>query len=135
MSRYLHSKVVILVKHAIYFLSDSLLEVTLLLLEKKPLFRNLDKYLKVELNLLKQLLYKNKNRFRNDKGYKDAQIIHKNWMKFQNIMLLKAHSSFHESLPLPLDVKNLHREKLFLPTVQMLQYFMVKLRGSFHQVT
>ncbi len=117
-----------------HIFSDILCKVTDLLRDKKTLLLDLDKYLQVELNLLKQLLHKNKNRFRNDKGFKDAQMIHKNWTKYQKVMLSKTLSFFHESLPLPLDLKNLHREKLFLPSVQMLQFFLVKLRGSFHQV-
>jgi len=101
---------------------------------KNSLFGDLNKYLKVELNLLDQLLLKNGCRFRNDKGFKDAKMTSKNWKKFQSIMLTDSLRIFFESLPLLSDLKRNRRENVFLPTVQMLQYVLVRLRGSFHQV-
>ena len=93
----------------------------------------MDKFLEVEISTLNVFVYKNNNRFRNDKGFKDVRMAQKSWQKFQDLQLFKASQVFLESLPIPHDVTSgKKRSKLYLPTRQMLQFFLVRLRGSFH---
>ena len=47
---------------------------------KEKLFK-LDPFIEVEISMLNVFVYKNKNRFRNDKGFKDITIVRRSWEK------------------------------------------------------
>ena len=99
---------------------------------KERLFE-MDKFLEVETSTLNVFVYKNSNRFHNDKGFKDVRMAQKSWRKFSELQLFKAALVFLESLPILHDVTSgKNRSGVYLPTRQMLQFLLVRLRGSFH---
>ena len=84
---------------------------------------------KVELAILSQFLYKNHNRFRNDKCQRFLKLIKKSSDRFlDELNLDKEVSKFSGVFPIPIDIKN--KEKLYLPTKEMLEYILVRLYGG-----
>jgi len=79
------------------------------------------KILKEEAKLLNTILYKNHNRFRNDKGYKTLRMIEKSLQKF-------LYSPFHTSLPdlLQFIPDSPLQTNVHLPTLTMGQYCMLQ---------
>ena len=96
---------------------------------KEKLFK-LDPFIEVEFSMLNVFVYKNKNRFRNDKGFKDITIVRRSWEKMRKIQLQKIVENFYDSLPIIFDVSSV--ANIYVPTRQMLQFLLVRLRGSFH---
>jgi len=79
------------------------------------------KILKDEFNLLHTLLYKNHNRFRNDKGYKTLRMIEKSLQKFLGAPFHSVLSDLLQFIPdSPLQT-NVH-----LPTLTMCQHCMLQ---------
>ena len=86
---------------------------------------------KVELAVLSQFLYKNHNRFRNDKCQKTLKMIEKTANRFfQELSLDKECSKFSEIFPIAMDIK--HKETLYLPTSQMLDFILARFYGGAH---
>merc|ERR1711983_272940 len=79
------------------------------------------KILKDEAKLLSTLLYKNHNRFRNDKGYKTLRMVEKSLQKF-------LESPFHTTLPdfLQFIPDSPLQTNVHLPTLTMAQYCMLQ---------
>lgn len=85
--------------------------------------------LNVELSILSQFLYKNHNRFRNDKCHRFLKLIQKSANRFFNELKLdKEVLKFSGVFPIPLDIKN--KNKIYLPTKQMLEFILVRLYGG-----
>ena len=84
---------------------------------------------KVELAVLSQFLYKNNNRFRNDKCQRFLKMIQKCAARvLDELSLDNEINKFHRFFPIPSDIKN--NEKLYLPTRQMLEFVLVRLYGG-----
>jgi len=79
-----------------------------------------------ELKLLSQILYKNHNRFRNDKGYKDLRMLEKSLLKSLNHKFMKSLTAFLEFIP---DSPSLQL-KCYLPTQEMAEYTQLQLYGA-----
>ena len=89
--------------------------------------------LTVEEKLLSTLLYKNHHRFRNDKGFKDLKIV----LKFLNKFLIDCklqilYKDLYDLFPLLIDVLERSQEKLYLPSRQTLEFYLVRTHGSFN---
>ena len=99
----------------------------------KQRLSDLKEFLDAEIAAVNIFVYKNNNRFHNDKGFKDVRLVQKSWHRFQWIELNKVAAGFSDSLPLVFDLKRIgNRGPVYLPTRQMLQFLLVRLRGSFH---
>lgn len=84
---------------------------------------------KVELAILSQFLYKNHNRFRNDKCQRSLKLIKKSTDRFlDELNLDKEVSKFSGVFPIAIDIKN--KNKLYLPTKEMLEYIIVRFYGG-----
>jgi hypothetical protein len=81
---------------------------------------------KFELKLLSQILYKNHNRFRNDKGYKDARMLEKSANKFVNHNFVRPVSNFLNLIPSSASVSI----KVYLPPVTVAEYSLLQLLGA-----
>ena len=79
-----------------------------------------------EFKLLSHILYKNHNRFRNDKGYKDLRMLEKTLQKFLNHKFLKSLTDFVGFIP---DSPSSHR-KTYLPTQAMGFHTQLRLYGA-----
>lgn len=79
-----------------------------------------------ELNLFSHVLYKNHNRFRNDKGYKDLRILEKSLLKFLNHKFTKILTDFLAFIP---DFSS-SQTTMFLPTSAMAHYTQLQLYGA-----
>lgn len=73
-----------------------------------------------EVKLLRTVLYKNHNRFRNDKGYKTLRMLEKNTLKFLNQNFSSVISDFLELVP-----ASPSTQSVSLPTLAMCQYCML----------
>ena len=74
-----------------------------------------------ELKLLNTLLYKNRNRFRNDKGYKTMRMVEKTIEKLLNIPLTTVLEDFLQFIPMcPQEAR------VQLPTLAMCRYCMLQ---------
>ena len=86
---------------------------------------------KLELSILSQFLYKNHNRFRNDKAHKFLKMIEKSCKRFWNELLLGQEViKFYGVYPVLMDIKN--KDKVYLPTNEMLRYLLARLYGGAH---
>ena len=79
-----------------------------------------------EFKLLSHILYKNHNRFRNDKGYKDLRMLEKTLQKFLNHKFLKSLTDFLGFIP---DSPSSHL-KTYLPTQAMGLHTQLQLYGA-----
>lgn len=87
--------------------------------------------LEVEIATLSTFIYKHHNRFRNDKGFKYLKILAKCVNRYQEMKLPELCSNYNSSMPLKIDVQICGQsKKVYFPTKQMLQYFLVRLRGA-----
>lgn len=84
------------------------------------------KILSAELNLFSHILYKNHNRFRNDKGYKDLRMLEKSLQKFIKHEFLKSLVNFLGFIP-DSSTQNI---KIFLPTYAMGLHAQLQLYGA-----
>lgn len=85
--------------------------------------------IEVELSILSQFLYKNHNRFRNDKCHRYLKLIQKTTHRFlKDLTLDKEVLNFSGVFPIPMDIKN--KNKIYLPTKQMLQFILMRLYGG-----
>ena len=75
------------------------------------------------MKLLDTLIYKNTNRFRNDKGFQGLKMTQTSMKKLQDINIMQEIQKFRELLPLSSDVYKL--TALYLPTLPALQYFQI----------
>jgi len=74
-----------------------------------------------ELKLLNTLLYKNRNRFRNDKGYKTMRMVEKTVEKLLNIPLTTVLEDFLQFIPM-----SPQEARVQLPTLAMCRYCMLQ---------
>ena len=94
-----------------------------------PSLQTVNGYAKVEITVLANLIWKNHNRFRNDKGFKDLKIVKKCALRmYQELKLEAILSNFASSFPLAFDMKS--ASKIYLPTSYMAHYALVRLYGS-----
>lgn len=92
-------------------------------------YKLINSNVKVELAVLSQFLYKNNNRFRNDKCQRFLKMIQKCAARLlDELSLDKEINKFHRFFPIPSDIKN--NDKLYLPTRQMLEFVLVRLYGG-----
>jgi len=77
-----------------------------------------------EFNLFSHILYKNHNRFRNDKGYKDLRMLEKSLKKFLNHKFLNNLVNFLGFIP------DTSASKIYLPTCAMGVHAQLQLYGA-----
>ena len=82
--------------------------------------------LETEFKLFSHILYKNHNRFRNDKGYKDLRMLEKSLQKFLNLKFLKSLKDFIGFIP---ESSSSHL-KTYLPTSAMGVHTQLQLYGA-----
>ena len=80
-----------------------------------------------ELKLFSHILYKNHNRFRNDKGYKDLRMLEKSLKKFINHNFMKSLVNFLGFIP---DSSSSTSTKVYLPTYAMGVHAQLQLYGA-----
>ena len=108
---------------------DLLLEITKVMKFFADRYKMIEGNANVELAILAQFLYKNHNRFRNDKCQRFLKMIQKSASRFLGELDLdKLVSKFNDVLPIPMDINN--KDKLYLPTRQMLEFLLVRLYGG-----
>jgi len=80
-----------------------------------------------ELKLFSHMLFKNHNRFRNDKGYKDLRMLEKSLQKFMNHDFMKSLKNFLGFIP---DSSSSTIIKVYLPTYSMGHHAQLQLYGA-----
>jgi len=88
---------------------------------------------KVDLTVLSDLIYKNHNRFRNDKGFRDHKIVKKLAIRvYTEVKLDTLLSQFLDNFPVAFDIKNLSvgGPPIYLPVSHMAEFVMVRLHGT-----
>ena len=103
---------------------DVIIHMHKVLKHMKKRYEEISNYEEDTLNVLKVIIYKNHNRFRNDKGFKSLKMVCK---KFSTLKVLNFHrcvQKFLESLPLTSDLMS-NSKKLYLPVKSNLEYFLV----------
>ena len=89
----------------------------------------LEENVTAELSVLSQFLYKNHNRFRNDKAQKFLKMIQKSCARFwSELSLGQELTKFYGVYPVLLDIKN--KDKLYLPTKEMLRFILARFYGG-----
>jgi len=84
---------------------------------------------KIELSVLSKFLYKNHNRFRNDKAHKFLKMMQKCCDRFWNELSLGQEvTKFYGVYPITMDIQN--KDKVYLPTKEMLKYLLARLYGG-----
>ena len=101
-------------------------------------FRTLRFYLKhykvlidsmsVERAALRTFIYKNHNRFRNDKGFRDIKLTSKCLNRFYECELSKVAADLLDALPI---VPSMEDATLYLPTSAMAEFASERLEGGF----
>ena len=95
--------------------------------------QELNELAKVDLTVLSDLIYKNHNRFRNDKGFRDHKIVKKLALRaYSEVKLGTLLSQFLDNFPMAFDVKNLSvgGPPIYLPVSHMAEFVMVRLHGK-----
>ena len=54
----------------------------------KQRLSDLKEFVAVEIAAVDIFVYKNNNRFHNDKGFKDVRIVQKSWHRYQQVLIL-----------------------------------------------
>jgi hypothetical protein len=85
----------------------------------------------VEEATLDNLLYRNHNRFRNDKGFRDAKLLLKTLRRTLELDAGHVVGQFEASFPLVVDLRVQQRDRLYLPTRQMAEFVLLRLQGCF----
>jgi len=80
-----------------------------------------------ELKLFSHMLFKNHNRFRNDKGYKDLRMLEKSLQKFMNHDFMKSLENFLGFIP---DSSSSTIINVYLPTYAMGHHAQLQLYGA-----
>ena len=82
----------------------------------------------VERAALNTFIYKNHNRFRNDKGFRDIKLTSKCLDRFYECELSKVATDLLDALPIVASVED---ATLYLPTSAMAEYALERLEGGF----
>lgn len=82
--------------------------------------------LQFELKFLSQILYKNHNRFHNDKGYKDLRMLEKSVTKLLNFNFLRTVNNFLSLIPVIASVSL----SVYLPPQSLSQHSLLQLYGA-----
>lgn len=91
--------------------------------------REINSYAKVDLTVLNNLIYKNHNRFRNDKGFRDLKLVKKAALRlFQEVQLDNLVEELAANMPVPFDIKT--SAGVYLPVAPMAEHLMVRLHGT-----
>ena len=85
--------------------------------------------LNVERASLSTFIYKNHNRFRNDKGFRDVKLTAKCLARFYECQVSKVASDLLDALPIVASVDA--AAALYLPTRAMAEFAMERLEGAF----
>jgi len=108
---------------------DALMQILKRIKKAQKNMKEIGGFADVELTVLAHLLYKNHNRFRNDKGFKDLKMAKKAALRlYQEVNLPKLMEGFLEDMPVPFDVRT--APKLYLPSTHMVEHALVRLHGS-----
>jgi len=90
--------------------------------------RELTGHAKVDLTVLSNLIYKNHNRFRNDKGFRDLKLVKKTALRmFDEVKLDDVMDELAANMPVPYDLRT--AGCMYLPVRQMAEHVMVRLHG------
>ena len=111
------------------FVTDGLLKALRAMKKTVTKLTEINGYAKVDLTVLNNLIYKNHNRFHNDKGFRDLKLLKKVAVRlFQEVQLDSLVEEFAANMPVPFDVKT--SPSIYLPVAQMAEHLMVRLHGS-----
>ena len=77
------------------------------------------------MNVINVTIYKNHNRFRNDKGFKGLKMLQKTYKKLKSVRFEQCIQIFMESLPLASDLMSNSKSNIYLPVKSSLEYFLV----------
>ena len=75
-------------------------------------------------------IYKNSNRFRNDKAFKGMKMVQRTLQKLKDLGLQEVLKRFSDLMPLPIDIKEPSR-KLYLPVDSVLQHLLCVIMQAF----
>lgn len=86
-------------------------------------FAQIDEFLDATESVLNASIYKNNNRFRNDKAFKGLKMIKRTVERLKDLQFKSCLNQFSEHLPLASDVKK-SKNDLYLPSRPILQHFL-----------
>ena len=93
-------------------------------------FEQINDFFDKTIAVINASVYKNHNRFRNDKAFKGLKMITKKWSRLQNIKLVSKLQKFLSMLPLVVDLKD-PSKSLHLPSMSMLEHLLVTFVSCF----
>jgi len=115
--------------HCPEFSQNTLREIIRSVNKIKPILAKCDTdivTLQFELKFLSQILYKNHNRFHNDKGYKDLRMLEKSAQKLLNFNFLRTVNNFLSLIPLSASFS----QSVYLPPRTLTQHSLLQLYGA-----
>lgn len=95
--------------------------------------KTLDESLAIEMSVAAAFAYRNHNRFRNDRGYRDSVLLKKCLARFRELSVSKAVADLLDAFPLLADVAA--AGKVYLPTAEMLSHVLSRVQGAFALAT
>ena len=93
-----------------FIVADALMQILKRIKKAQKNMKEIGGFADVELTVLAHLLYKNHNRFRNDKGFKDLKMVKKAALRlYQEVNLPKLMKGFLEDMPVPFDIRKVYK--------------------------
>ena len=93
-------------------------------------FREIQEFLDATQAVMHTSIYKNSNRFRNDKAFKGLKMVQRTLSKLKDMGLSSNLKRFSDLMPLPIDIKDVSRN-FYLPTDSVLHHWLSILIQTF----
>merc|ERR1711974_269357 len=93
-------------------------------------FQEIQEFLDATQAVMQTSMYKNNNRFRNDKAFKGQKMVVRTLQRLKDLELKKVLKRFSDLLPLAVDIKSPQIE-LYLPMDSVLHHWLCKIRQAF----